>query len=154
MATILGRTSRCRTLGGVSLPAVPPDLDHLDLGPPPFSPPKLRRCYETVATVQLSPTPQPESPFPEVPRLSKPNVSRPLRRRQPALHFLACARGDVDELTDWLCTGGDPNSRDSDGWALLLHASVSVNADALDFARLCRHTVCGKVLDRCYDDDR
>lgn len=146
MAPNFGCTTRCRTLGGVTLPPAS-DLDHLDFEPPPFSPPKLRRCDETVATtVQHSPTPQPESPFPDVPCLSKPRLSRHFRTRTPALHFLASARGDVDELTDWLRTGGDPNSRDSDGWALLLHASVSANAEVLDIVRLCWRAVCTEVL--------
>lgn len=60
---------------------------------------------------------------------SPPAVERlkpqPFRRKEPALHFQACVRGDLQELSKWVQAGGDPNSRDEEGWALLHHATVS-----------------------------
>lgn len=44
------------------------------------------------------------------------------------MHFQASVRGDRQELNKWLISGGDPNSRDEEGWALLHHASVSVGS--------------------------
>ena len=49
---------------------------------------------------------------------------QPFRRKDPALHFQACVRGDLRELAKWVRSGGDPNSRDEEGWALLHHATV------------------------------
>lgn len=48
------------------------------------------------------------------------------RRKDPALHFQACVRGDIHELRKWVKSGGDPNARDGEGWALLHHATVSL----------------------------
>lgn len=50
---------------------------------------------------------------------------QPFRRKEPALHFQACVRGDLQELSKWVQSGGDPNSRDEEGWAPLHHATVS-----------------------------
>lgn len=52
---------------------------------------------------------------------------RDFRRKDPALHFLAGIQGDTEELEKWLLAGGDPNARDGEGWALLHHASVSLD---------------------------
>ena len=50
---------------------------------------------------------------------------QPFRRKDPALHFQACVRGDVHELTKWVKSGGDIDARDESGFGLLHHATVS-----------------------------
>lgn len=117
VATMFGRASSCRHIPGDTYSTFDDDSE-----PPPLSPPKLTRCHSTPHTATLTLSRTPEHSLPPSENL-KPNV---FRRKQPALHFLACVRGDVLELAGWLFGGGDPNERDSEGWALLQHASVSL----------------------------
>lgn len=51
---------------------------------------------------------------------------QPFRRKDPAPHFQAAVRGDTQDLDKYLSHGGDPDSRDEQGWALLHHATVSL----------------------------
>lgn len=114
----------------MGFPVVDDDLSDL----PPLTPPKLARYQATLVDRQsLQGPPTPASPPTPVP-LSRPITSPRLgvrRRSASRRQFLAAARGDVDDLRSWLCNGGDPNLTDSDGWAPLLHASVSA-LEALD----------------------
>lgn len=87
------------------------DLFLLD-DPPEMSPKLFRSDVQQQAR---------DSPLPPIASL-KPSV---FHRKEPALHFLASARGDVEVLSEWLLAGGDPDAVDGDGWALLQHASVS-----------------------------
>ncbi|CBJ32443.1 conserved unknown protein [Ectocarpus siliculosus] len=63
-----------------------------------------------------------DSPFP--PMSAERLKPQPFRRKDPPMHFQASVRGDRQELNKWLISGGDPNSRDEEGWALLHHASM------------------------------
>lgn len=102
---------------------VPADSD--DCGElPPMSAPKLTRWEEASAPSRTahSSSSAPTSPFPEYTERLKPSV---FRSEDAELHFLASVRGDIEELAAWLSAGGCPNTRDTDGWSLLQHASVS-----------------------------
>ena len=102
--------------------------------PPPMSSPKLTRCDETSPTSATAAARSMSTSTggmglgmePALPSLEnlKP---RDFRRKDPALHFLAGIQGDTEELEKWLLAGGDPNARDGEGWALLHHASVSLD---------------------------
>lgn len=98
-----------------------PGADNPSDQPPP-TPPKLARYQATLAD-RTSPRGAPSPPS-----LSRPNFSSRSgvrRRSTPGRPFMASARGDVDDLRSWLKGGGDPNLTDNDGWAPILHASVS-----------------------------
>lgn len=64
--------------------------------------------------------------FASFPSTSERLKPQPLRRKDPALHFQAAVRGDAQDLSKYLLRGGDPDSRDEQGWALLHHATVSL----------------------------
>lgn len=129
VAAMFHCTSSCTQLFG------DPVMD-FDDEPPPMSLPKLTRCDETSPTSATAAEARSTSTTstggmgmglePALPTLEhlKP---RDFRRKDPALHFLAGIRGDTEELENWLLAGGDPNARDGEGWALLHHASVSLD---------------------------
>lgn len=78
------------------------------------------------------------TPFPPASERLKP---QPFRRKEPALHFQAAVRGDAQDLNKFLLDGGDPDSRDEQGWALLHHATVSLESwCAAVYGRLSRPT--------------
>ncbi|CAB1115783.1 unnamed protein product [Ectocarpus sp. CCAP 1310/34] len=70
-----------------------------------------------------------DPPFP--PMSAERLKPQPFRRKDPPMHFQASVRGDLQELNKWLISGGDPNSRDDEGWALLHHASMHGREDCV-----------------------
>lgn len=85
--------------------------------------PKLTRHRETRQEERVASPPRLTS---ACPARRAPSSKTGVRRRPPGPQFLACARGDVHELSEWFATAeGDANARDSEGWPLILTASVS-----------------------------
>lgn len=98
--------------------------DFLDL--PSQNPPKITRHWETRQEERVASPPRLSS---ACPARRAPSSKTGVRRRPPGRQFLACARGDVHELSEWFATSeADANARDSEDWPLILHASVSFRA--------------------------
>lgn len=129
VSAMLRRISSCSCSCGGGSSSVVDEEEDFDLDFPTMSP-KLTLALsrqETSRGAACSGSASDMSLDPPFPPMSAERLKpQPFRRKDPPMHFQASVRGDRQELNKWLISGGDPNSRDEEGWALLHHASVSV----------------------------
>ncbi|CAM9681509.1 unnamed protein product [Ectocarpus fasciculatus] len=135
VSAMLRRISSCSCSCGGGSSSVVDDDEDLDLDFPTMSP-KLTlalsrqettrgaACSGSASDMSL------DSPFP--PTSAERLKPQPFRRKDPPMHFQASVRGDRQELNKWLISGGDPNSRDEEGWAMLHHASMHGREDCVE----------------------
>ncbi|CAM9551124.1 unnamed protein product [Ectocarpus sp. 13 AM-2016] len=135
VSSMLRRISSCSCSFGGGSNSVVDEEEDFDVDFPTMSP-KLTLALsrqETSRGAACSGSASDMSLDPPFPPMSAERLKpQPFRRRDPPMHFQASVRGDRQELNKWLISGGDPNSRDEEGWALLHHASMHGREDCVE----------------------